>query len=62
MDIIDSSTNEYVKQYIVLGNVMCEVPDQMSFLRDLDRVLKPGGKIIFQEHIRERDGTLTGQC
>jgi hypothetical protein len=46
---------------VVFGNVMCEVPDQESFLRDLDRVLKTGGQIVFQEHIRDSDGSLRGR-
>jgi 2-polyprenyl-3-methyl-5-hydroxy-6-metoxy-1,4-benzoquinol methylase len=47
--------------FVVFGNVMCEVPDQKSFLRDVDAVLKPGGKIMFQEHIREPSGTFAGK-
>lgn len=47
--------------YVVFGNVMCEVPDQKKFLKDIDRVLKPGGKIVFQEHIRSPEGTLHGK-
>jgi len=39
---------------------MCEVPDQKSFLQDIDKVLKPGGKIVFQEHIRRPRGTVVG--
>jgi len=37
----------------VLGNVLCEVPvDQKAFLLDLDRRLKPGGRIVFLEHVK----------
>lgn len=43
--------------YVILGNVMCEVPDQMRFLKDVDRVLKPGGKVVFQEHVKCQEGT-----
>jgi SAM-dependent methyltransferase len=46
--------------YIVFGNVMCEVHDQESFLKDIDRILKPGGKIVFMEHIRYPDETFLG--
>jgi SAM-dependent methyltransferase len=46
--------------YIVFGNVMCEVPDQHAFLRDIDAVLKPGGKVVFMEHIRYPRGTMAG--
>ena len=40
---------------------MCEVPDQQSFLNDVDRVLKPGGKVVFMEHIRQPAGSLKGK-
>ena len=40
---------------------MCEVPDQASFLRDVDRILKPGGKIVFQEHVRAPEGSFLGE-
>jgi SAM-dependent methyltransferase len=46
--------------FVILGNVLCEVPDTGEFLRDVDRVLKPGGKVVFQEHIRQKPGTLVG--
>ena len=37
---------------------MCEVPDPIQFLKDVDSVLKVGGKIVFLEHIRGPDGSF----
>jgi SAM-dependent methyltransferase len=45
--------------YVVFGNVMCEVPNQKLFLEDVNLVLKPGGKIVFVEHVK-RSGDLIG--
>lgn len=45
---------------VILGNALCEVPNTMEFLQHVDRVLLPGGKVIFQEHIRQPPGTLAG--
>lgn len=39
--------------YVVFGNVMCEVPDPGSFLHDVNAILKPGGRIVFIEHVRK---------
>jgi ubiquinone/menaquinone biosynthesis C-methylase UbiE len=39
--------------------VFCSVPDSMSGLRELARVVKPGGRIILLEHVRiDRPGIL----
>lgn len=38
--------------WIILGNVLCEVEDQMSTLKAIDQLLKPGtGRIYFSEHV-----------
>ena len=41
---------------IILGNVLCEVDDPVSFLRTVDSLLKPGGRVYFSEHVLEDSG------
>jgi ubiquinone/menaquinone biosynthesis C-methylase UbiE len=36
----------------VLTGVLCSVPDQEDALRDLRRVVRPGGELRFYEHVR----------
>ena len=37
---------------------MCEVPNPPQFIKDVDSVLKVGGKVIFLEHVRRPEGTF----
>jgi ubiquinone/menaquinone biosynthesis C-methylase UbiE len=37
---------------VVSTLVLCTVPDQNAALREVHRVLKPGGKLLFVEHVR----------
>jgi hypothetical protein len=36
------------------------VPNTDEFLRHVDRLLRPGGKVVFQEHVRSPPGTVAG--
>ena len=38
--------------------VLCSVPDQHAALREMHRVLRPGGQLRFFEHVRAASGTL----
>ncbi len=38
--------------------VLCTVPDPAAALRETARVLKPGGKLLFIEHVRAEDAGL----
>ncbi|HVD39173.1 MAG TPA: methyltransferase domain-containing protein, partial [Solirubrobacterales bacterium] len=37
---------------VVVTLVLCTVPDQPAALREIARVLAPGGRLLFLEHVR----------
>ena len=43
--------------WIVLGNVLCEVPNVPETLKQIHRLLKPGGYVYFSEHVACPRGT-----
>jgi SAM-dependent methyltransferase len=44
---------------VVATLVLCSVDDQEVALREVLRVLKPGGRFVFMEHVAARRGTFT---
>lgn len=43
---------------VALTLVLCTVPDPAAALTEVKRVLKPGGQLLFLEHVRSRDPDL----
>ena len=43
---------------VVVALVLCSVPDQQDVLREIRRVLRPGGELRFFEHVLAKDPKL----
>jgi ubiquinone/menaquinone biosynthesis C-methylase UbiE len=46
---------------VVFTYVMCTVPDPRRALNEVARVLRPGGKLLFLEHVHAGEGTMLGR-
>src|SRR5215217_5325745 len=44
--------------FVVATFVLCTVSDPQQALREIARVLKPGGRFVFMEHVRSQDARL----
>ena len=43
--------------HVIFGNVLCEVPNVDQTLQQVDKLLAPGGRVYFSEHIGRPAGT-----
>ncbi len=43
------------------GFIMCSIPDPERALSEIARVLRPGGRYIFLEHVHAGEGTVLGR-
>ena len=43
------------------GFIMCSIPDPDAALAEIARVLKPGGRYLFLEHVHAGEGTMRGR-
>jgi ubiquinone/menaquinone biosynthesis C-methylase UbiE len=43
---------------VVMTFVLCSIADVSGALREIARVLKPGGRLLFLEHVRAADGSV----
>lgn len=43
------------------GFIMCSIQEPASALREIARVLRPGGRYIFLEHVHAGEGTMLGR-
>lgn len=58
MDVTQLGFPDDTFDTVVTVCTFCSVPDPIAGLRELNRVLKPGGQILMFEHVRSRIGPL----
>ena len=49
---------ERVFDTVVVTLVLCTTPDPAAVVREIARVLTPGGRLLFLEHVRSKDARL----
>mmetsp|Transcript_14860 Transcript_14860/g.28806 ORF Transcript_14860/g.28806 Transcript_14860/m.28806 type:complete len:299 (-) Transcript_14860:1539-2435(-) len=47
--------------FVIIGNVLCEVPDQDAVVNDIYELLRPGGKVFYIEHVASHEGTFNNK-
>lgn len=56
-DLADLDPKQYQFDWIILGNVLCEVPCIPDALQRVNQLLAPGGHVYFSEHLGCPKGT-----
>jgi ubiquinone/menaquinone biosynthesis C-methylase UbiE len=46
---------------VVGGFILCSIPDPAKALAEMARVLRPGGRYLFLEHVHAGEGTVLGR-
>merc|ERR1712002_649708 len=58
-DLVAAGIEENSVDCVVMTLVLCSVEDTAKCLKEIKRVLRPGGKFFYMEHIQAESGTST---
>ncbi len=58
MDVQNLAFDDASFDYVFTTYVFCSVPDPVKGLREIRRVLKPGGELVMLEHVRSEKSLL----